>query len=122
PSRVSSVARGVGAIFATIFGVIWLIFAASAGAPWPFVLFGFIFIAVAIGGAIFNFYNAMAQNRIGFYEITNDQENSAPLSGESSNHSNVQQNAFCPFCGAAVSSNFDYCPKCGKNIKGALSS
>jgi hypothetical protein len=42
----------VAAVIAVIFGVIWMAGAASAGAPAPFVLFGLLFIAVAIVGAI----------------------------------------------------------------------
>jgi transcription elongation factor Elf1 len=42
----------VASLFAAGFGVVWTIFAASMGAPWPFPLFGVIFICFALFGGI----------------------------------------------------------------------
>jgi hypothetical protein len=45
PSTVGSAMSGVVAV---VFGVIWMGFAASMGAPSPFVLFGLVFVGFAI--------------------------------------------------------------------------
>lgn len=42
----------VGGGIAVVFGVIWMGFAGSMGAPTPFVLFGLVFIGVALFGMI----------------------------------------------------------------------
>ncbi|MGB6223120.1 MAG: hypothetical protein WBG04_18975 [Haloferula sp.] len=47
PSTGGSVVGGVGAI---IFAVIWMSLAGSMGAPTPFVMFGLLFIGIAIFG------------------------------------------------------------------------
>ena len=42
----------IGGIFAAAFGVVWIVFAASMGAPAIFPLFGVFFIIVAVFGAV----------------------------------------------------------------------
>ena len=42
----------VGGGIAIVFGVIWMSFAGSIGAPSPFILFGFVFIGFALYGMI----------------------------------------------------------------------
>lgn len=116
-----------------IFGVIWTIGAASIGAPGFFALFGVVFIAMAVLGAIYNFYNAAAPNRMSTLDVTHDGEESDPVAdalgyskrqaggtqqttGEANRPVRRLEGDFCPFCGAPVQSDFDFCPKCGKDI------
>jgi hypothetical protein len=49
PSEAGSIAGGVIAIVA---GIVWMSFAAGMGAPFPFPLFGLLFIGMAIFGMI----------------------------------------------------------------------
>lgn len=51
PTSMGSVAGGVVAV---AFGIAWMGFASSTGAPGPVVLFGFLFIGVAVFGMIRN--------------------------------------------------------------------
>lgn len=49
PTRTGSAAGGV---FGVIFGILWIGFAASMGAPAPFLLFGVVFVAFIIFGSV----------------------------------------------------------------------
>ncbi len=86
--------------------------ASSGGAPSFFVGFGVVFVLCAIGVAIYNFYNATATatNRFSEYDITSHHEETDPLDPSSA------CKAHCPFCGCGVTQNFQFCPKCGKQI------
>lgn len=116
---------GIAGLVAAAFGVIWMIFAASIGAPVPFVLFGLLFIAMALGGAAYNFYNAGARNRMSTFDITSARDESDPIA-DALGHTSVRRGrddsprqtpgAFCPYCGAEVQAHFNYCARCGKNI------
>jgi hypothetical protein len=50
PSQTGSV---VGGVIAVVFGIFWTGGAASMGAPFPFPLFGLVFIGVAIYGMVY---------------------------------------------------------------------
>ena len=49
PSSAGSLAGG---LIAAIVGIVWMVFASSIGAPGPFMLFGVVFIVVALVGAV----------------------------------------------------------------------
>jgi hypothetical protein len=52
-SRIPSSAGSlVGGLVAAVFGIFWLVSASTMGAPFPFVLFGLIFVGAAIVGAV----------------------------------------------------------------------
>ena len=117
---------GIGGIAVAVFGVIWTVGAASMGAPGFFVLFGVVFVVMAIAGIAYNFYNATQKNRMSSFDITTGNEESDPIAkalGHSSDTKPSENSAprkfegdFCPFCGTKVNADFDYCPKCGKDI------
>jgi len=129
PGRGASLMGGIGGIASAVFGVIWIGVAASMGAPGSFVLFGVIFVIMAIAGTVYNFYNATQKNRMSTFDITTGSEESDPIA-QAMGHgprgpANEQaeggkprkfEGDFCPFCGTKVTSEFDYCPKCGKDI------
>ena len=89
-----------------------MIMAGSMGAPLPFVLCGLIFISVAIGQAIYNFYNAGAKNRLSIIDIVSDNEEPDPL-----NERFGPEKIFCSACGYKThDSQSAFCSKCGKQL------
>ena len=119
----------IGGIVVAVFGVIWTIGAASMGAPPFFVLFGILFIIMAIAGVAYNAYNATQKNRMSDFDITTEREETDPIAqalGHASRTSSPDRShsgsprkiegGFCPYCGAKVSPDFDYCPQCCKDI------
>lgn len=78
PGRGPSMMGGFAAIGSALFGIIWTVLAFSIGAG-PFGLFGIIFIAMAIGTAVYNFKNATSPNRYSIYDITEHGEEPDPL-------------------------------------------
>ncbi len=119
----------MGGIVVAVFGVFWTIGAASMGAPGFFVLFGVFFVVMAIAGVAYNAYNATQKNRMSDFDITTENEESDPIaqtlghaprpsSRELSANENPRkfEGGFCPYCGTKVRPDFDYCPKCGKDI------
>ncbi len=128
----------VGSVIGIIFGVFWtaLAFAMTRDAPFPMVgvifpLFGVLFIIMGVASLIYNLNNTVNPNRLSTFDITSDAEEHDPLNQRfgaprgsisrkpsTSSDENIRKHpgAFCPFCGGAVEPQFDYCPKCGKNI------
>jgi hypothetical protein len=125
PGRGPSAIGVVGAIVAAVFGVIWTVGAASMGAPGFFVAFGVVFVLLAIAGGIYNFYNATAANRISELDIVRSSAEPdpfarrAPESAKSSAPVKDAVDGFCPYCGNALSPEFEFCPKCGKAVRKA---
>jgi len=135
---------GIGGIGAAVFGVFWIFFALSIGAPPIFALFGILFIVMAIAGSIYNFSNATRKNRFSTFDITSGEEESDPLTKAfghekkdyrkgstyrrreesspvepappSSESPRQYEGNYCPFCGEEVKPEFDFCPQCGKDI------
>jgi hypothetical protein len=129
PGRGPSAMGAIGGIGAGIFGVIWTIAAASMGAPTFFVLFGVVFIIIAIATTVYHFHNATQKNRMSTFDITTGSEETDPIAQalghtqsppqqDSTPHDSPRrfEGDFCPFCGTKISAEFDYCPKCGKDI------
>ncbi|MDF2713644.1 MAG: hypothetical protein K0R28_569 [Paenibacillus sp.] len=131
----------LGSIVVGIFGVFWTIGAASMGAPSFFVLFGVIFIGMAVIQGIVHFKNATGQNRMSLYDITDSNEEPDPFT-KYVNNANASADAqagaqgnrfdyaqpegpagpinFCPFCETPVKDEaYRYCAKCGKEIRKA---
>ena len=124
PGRGPSMMGGVGAVFAAIFGVIWMAAAAGMGAPPIFPLFGLVFIGMAVAGAVYNFKNATGKNRYSAFDIVDGHEEPDPLNRrfggddrpESPEASPENAFAFCPYCGAKAKEDFEFCNKCGKRL------
>jgi len=125
PSLLGAIMAGVVALF----GVLWTVGATAAGAPPFLTLFGIIFVVFAVVGGVFSLYNAAGRNRFSSFDITTDREESDPMTEaldltEPDGEKRGQQPAgprrfaggYCPYCGAGVEPDFDYCPKCGKDI------
>ena len=121
PGRGPSFMEGFASVFVGLFGVVWIGIASSMGAPSFFVLFGVIFILLAIGRAIYNFSNATRKNRFSEYDITSESEEPDPLNHHYSDAQHSQSDSgnwnFCPYCGEKANEEYRYCRKCGKDIK-----
>ncbi len=130
PGRGPSLIGGVGGLVVAVFGVVWTIGALSMGAPVFFALFGVVFVVMAIAGAVYNFSNAVNRDRMSTFDITSGNEEADPIAkalGYTDQPSRADRNEasagprkfpgeFCPFCGAKAGPDFDYCPKCGRDI------
>lgn len=124
PGRGPSMMGGFGGIFAAIFGVFWIGGAASIGAPAPFLLFGVVFIIMALAGAVYNFHNATGENRFSEYDITEDGEEPDPLEQRrehtvslEKNTAETKEGGFCPYCGAETRTDYTFCRKCGRKLE-----
>lgn len=129
PGRGPSLLSGIGGIVAIAFGIIWICTAASMGAPGFLVLFGIIFVVMAIGMVAYSFYNALARNRMSSFDVTRPNEETDPIATalghspspqsstkEEKHGSRRFEGEFCPYCGTKLQDDFDFCPKCGKDI------
>ena len=76
--RGPSFMSGMISLAAGVFGIFWMIFAASMGGGF-FALFGLIFVFIAISQAIYSFKNATSKNRFSTFDITDDKEEIDPL-------------------------------------------
>ena len=120
--RGPSFMGGIGNVFACVFGVFWTIMAYNIGAPLFFCAFGVMFIALGAISAIYNFKNATGKNRFSEFDIMDESEEKDPLNDmfggtdKGISNGNVEDSRFCPYCGAAVLEDFEFCNKCGKKL------
>lgn len=131
PGRGPSAMGAMGSVAAAVFGVFWTVTAASMGAPVFFVLFGFVFIGMAIVQGFYHFKNATGRNRMSVFDITDSEEEPDPLSrfGEGPRAGRTSRSApaassaperinFCPYCGTPIKEeSHRYCVGCGKEIR-----
>lgn len=126
PGRGPSMMSGVMGIFVAVFGVIWTVVALNMGGG-IFALFGVVFIIMAVVMTVYNFKNATGENRYSTFDITDDGEEIDPLNErfgrkrENGGAGNTTADksggsAFCPYCGAKVEGDFEFCNKCGKKL------
>jgi xanthosine utilization system XapX-like protein len=114
---------GVGAIAGVVFGVIWTFAAASMGAPVFFPLFGIVFIIIGIAQAVYHFKNAVGEKRYSAFDITDEREEADPLN-ERFGQQKMEQDPddtekggnFCPYCGAKIHPDYEFCRQCGKKL------
>ena len=130
PGRGPSARNAVSGIVAVVFGIFWTLMAytITRGSPFPFVgvvfpLFGVVIVVLGIADVIYNFYNAISQNRFSTLDVTRPGDEPDPLqqqfgppfppaSSASLPHTPVAD-AFCPSCGQGVQRSFRFCPTCG---------
>lgn len=125
PGRGPSAMGAIGSVAVGIFGVLWTIGAASMGAPTFFVLFGIVFVGLAIIQGIFHFKNATGRNRMSLLDITDSKEEPDPLDNYFNQNRNIDDRIldesdlnFCPYCGHKVlDDSYKFCSKCGKEIR-----
>ena len=127
PGRGPSAMGGAGSVVVGVFGVFWTIGAASMGAPAFFVLFGIVFVGIAVVQAIYHFKNATSKNRMSLYDITDREpdpiDNYLYRGSQSDNridqeHTNLDGINYCPHCGNKIADDaFKFCPKCGQALR-----
>ncbi len=116
---------GVMGIFMIGFGILWTIIAGALFAP--MAIFGILWTCVAAAITVYNFKNATGKNRYSQFDIVDSHEEPDPLNerfGATRTQTQTSNNAqkvdedsnFCPYCGTAVSPEFEYCNKCGKKL------
>lgn len=122
PGRGSSMMSAIIGIFVALFGVFWTIAAVSMGAGFMGI-FGLIFVAVAIVNVVYNFRNATSKNRYSSFDITEDGEELDPWNerfGERKEYPEKENlssdSKYCPYCGAGVQGDFEFCNQCGKRL------
>jgi len=109
-------------IAAALFGVFWLIIAASIGA-FIMVPFGLIFIAIAIANTVYNYKNATGKNRYSAFDIVDENEEKDPLNERfgAKHEERAQGRAggkkFCPYCGEKVDEAHKFCSNCGSKLE-----
>ncbi len=111
---------GVVGIFMIGFGIFWTVLAARANGL--FAMFGVLWTGVAVVTTVYNFKNATRKNRYSAYDITDAGEETDPLNQRFGNQQNSTQQIdgddhnFCPYCGAPVAKDFEFCNRCGKKL------
>jgi hypothetical protein len=130
PGRGPSAMGAIGSVAVGAFGVFWTIGAASMGAPPFFVLFGIVFVGLAVFQGIFHFKNATGTHRMSLFDITDNHEEPDPFdkfikNSKGSNNQNLEEQYnttndvnYCPFCGnKIIDDSYLFCTKCGKEIR-----
>ena len=125
PGRGPSLMNGIGGIIAALFGVFWISVANFIGAPTPFVLFGVLFVVMAVASAAYNFYNAASKDRMSAFDVTTHEgdpiaramgHEQPPRPASTSSIASTDAAKFCPYCGTGLRAEFEFCPKCGKQV------
>ena len=117
PGRGSSAMGAVGSVIAVIFGIAWISLANQISASSIFMLFGVLFIVIAIVKGIVDYKNATSKNRYSLFDITDDEEEIDPLQQRFGKQEQTQAFQYCPYCGKALDEDYKFCPGCGKQIK-----
>ena len=116
PGRGPSMMGGVIGIFMIGFGILWTVFAAQASGI--FAIFGVLWTCIAVTITVYNFKNATGKNRLSQFDITDADEEPDPFNerfGATQTNNNTD-NKFCPYCGTAVETDFEFCNSCGKKL------
>ena len=134
PGRGSSAMEVVFGIFGIGFGVFWTILAASitqgagiVGLIFP--LFGVAFIVLGVIRTAYSAQNAFGKNRYSEYDITEDGEEPDPFDPRNADREDMyrgtaphsqtpppSEGGFCPYCGAPVQADYEFCRRCGKRL------
>ncbi len=139
PGRGPSGMGFIGSIIAVVFGILWIIGASSIAPPANqfssfgfdsgpmdtafsiFPLFGLLFVAAAIAGAVYNYKNYKNKERYSIIDIVDSSEEGDPLNKQAGDRaeSTAERNpagSFCTECGHKLDGDFAFCPGCGKDL------
>lgn len=122
PGRGPAAAGIFMGVVIAAFGVVFTASAMSMGAPPLFLLFGVVFVVVALGQAVFSGYNAFARSRMSVYDITGPGEEPDPLDPRRRSPGSPaappplpgeHPTAFCSHCGSKFDPGDNFCSSCG---------
>ena len=127
PGRGPSLLGAIVGIVVAIMGVFWTFTATSHGAPALFAVFGVFFVILALGGVLYNMFNATSPNRVSTYDITGPGEErdpvgdalirSRPIGAETAPGLPAGSSpAYCSGCGRKLEGSFKFCPGCGRPV------
>ena len=130
PGRGPSMMGGIAALALAVFGILWILLSVNLTQDFMFAdsfssmenivpLFGVIFVVIALVSAVYNFKNATGKHRYSEFDITDRDEEPDPLNerfGESEQSDGDVKSAYCPYCGAKVAEEYEYCNHCGKKL------
>ena len=103
-------------IIVSLFGVFWTIIVISIGAYFM-VPFGVLFVAAAIGTAVFNYKYATRTHRYSEFDIADKGEEPNPTSERSGAKNAPKEKKFCSYCGEKVDENHKFCGNCGSRLE-----
>ena len=126
PGRGPSKMNAWMSVAVGLFGVIWTVAALRMGAPSFMALFGLVFIAIAVGQAVYHFRNAEQPERYSLLDIVDSSEEPDPLNRalsaaaappeETEERAESGAAGFCPYCGAPTGADHVFCKRCGKRL------
>ncbi len=99
-----------GCIYGLLFSIVWCILAAAMGA-WFMLIFGIPFACL------------MGYRLVMCLKLAKGEKEHPPAdpwdrpSGQQSHPSTQDSGSgYCPYCGSAVQTDFEFCPKCGRRL------
>ncbi len=124
PGRGPSMLGFVMSVMVGVVGVCWTAFAYILSGSIFFLIFGVVFVIMAALAAVYNFKNAKGKNRYSAFDITNDGEEPDPFSDLYAPERDKKgrdfvpkaKNRYCPYCGAQLGKDFEYCNNCGERL------
>ncbi len=120
PGRGPSALSGIIGIFMIGFGIVWTVLASQISGI--VALFGILWTGIAVVTTVYNFKNASQKNRYSTFDITDDREEPDPLNLKFGNTGITEEkqpdtvSRFCPYCGAEVGKDFQFCNNCGRKL------
>ncbi len=124
PGRGPSGMNAIGSLAAVVVGIIWTIAAVNMDAPAFFPLFGILFVILGVVQLVYHYKNATGENRYSLFDITDESEERDPLNerfgkgraADAAADAPKKADGFCPYCGKSVEGDYEFCPKCGRQL------
>jgi CDP-diglyceride synthetase len=79
PERGPSAMDAIGGVVAVVAGIGWIMLVSSMEAPTFFILFGRLFVVLAIVPVFHSLHNATSENRFSTFDGTTDLQEKDPL-------------------------------------------
>ena len=101
----------VMSVFFLLFGIFWTTMAFSMGAP--IAIFGFLFIIVGIVLVVNSIRNIFRKNT----PVQNQgYDGYRPVDPVIERDRTSPGRGYCPYCGARIEGDYEYCRTCGKDL------
>ncbi len=133
--RESSIVVAIAAFGMALIGIVMTIsgvssinnsfFPDNSGMSSAIIVFGIVFVTIAVALGIHHLHNATAKNRPSILDITDGNEEPDPLNEyfhgeydvESTDSPVAKGGMYCPYCGKPIQADFAFCSHCGKELK-----